>query len=116
MWVGSASGMLWQCPSGDYGHRGVQAGWGAFIQDMKAEIDKLRKTAEGHGESLKSAAIKYVDSDMQASKAFSELLERGELHRVSGSRSAGGIGRILDALGAAGDAEAHRRGESSTDG
>jgi hypothetical protein len=96
--VGSASGMVWQGPSGVYGHRGVQAGWGQFIEDMKAEIDKLRKTAQGHGESLKSAAIKYVESDTQASKAFSELLESGELHRVSGSRS---TGRILDALGPA---------------
>jgi hypothetical protein len=114
--VGSASGMLWQGPSGDYGHSGVQAGWGQFVEDMKAEIDKLRDKAKGHGESLKSAAIKYVESDTQASKAFSKLIERGELHGVPGSGSTGGIGRILGGLGTAGDVETHRRGKSSTDG
>jgi hypothetical protein len=106
--VSSASGMLWQGPSGDYGHRGVQAGWRQFIEDMKAELDKLCDTAKGHGESLKSAAIQYVESDTQASKAFGKLIERGELHGVRGSGSTGGIGRILDGFGTAGDAEAHR--------
>ena len=49
--IGSASGLLWQGPSGDYGHPGVQTGWGSFIDDVKSEVEssiaELKKTLEG---------------------------------------------------------------------
>ncbi|MFI9383891.1 hypothetical protein [Kutzneria sp. NPDC052558] len=93
--VGSAAAMLWQEPSGDYGHPGVQAGWGQFIEDMKSEIGKLRDKAEGHGESLKAAAMGYADSDSFAGKVIGAI--EGEFGQPGGTTGgvAGRIGRIL---------------------
>jgi hypothetical protein len=71
--IGSASGLLWQSPSGDYGHPGVQTGWGSFIDDVKSEVEKLAKKAEGHGEDLRTAAGKYAESDTQAGDAIGQL-------------------------------------------
>ncbi|QUQ69358.1 WXG100 family type VII secretion target [Kutzneria sp. CA-103260] len=90
--VGSAAGMLWQGPSGDYGHPGVQTGWEQFIEDMKSEINTLRDQAEGHGESLKTAAMGYADSDSVAGQAIGAIEEQVGL---PGGGIGGRIGRIL---------------------
>jgi len=100
--VGSAAAMLWQDPSGDYGHPGVQAGWGQFIEDMKSEIDKLRDKAEGHGESLKTAAMGYADSDSAAGQVIGKIEDQFGIPGVPGGGFAGGVGRIGRILGGAG--------------
>ncbi|WP_326569295.1 hypothetical protein VSH64_47465 [Amycolatopsis rhabdoformis] len=61
--VGSAAGLLWQGPSGDYGHAGVQAGWGSFVDDLKSVVDGLAGKAQGHGEDLRTAAVRYAAAD-----------------------------------------------------
>ncbi|WP_329057760.1 WXG100 family type VII secretion target [Amycolatopsis sp. NBC_01480] len=95
--VGSAGSMLWQGPSGDYGHPGVQTGWGSFIEDVKAEVGKLAKKAEGHGEDLRTAAVKYADSDSAASEALGKLGGGllGGLEGAPGGGITGGIGGVL---------------------
>jgi hypothetical protein len=95
--VGTAAGMVWQGPSGDYGHPGVHAGWGWFIEDMKAEIAQLREKADGHGESLKLAAAEYVDSDSEASHLIAKVDQR--LHDVPGGGFTGGTSKISQILG-----------------
>jgi hypothetical protein len=97
--VGSAAGMLWQGPSGDYGHTGVQSGWEQFMEDMKSEILTLRDKAEGHGEDLKTAAMGYAESDSLAGKAIGAVEEQiGQVGSAIGSVLGGAgsrIGRIL---------------------
>ena len=61
--VSTIVGAQWQGPSGDYGHSGVQQGWAAFIEQMKAHVDTLRSKADGHGEGLVSAAASYLDRE-----------------------------------------------------
>jgi hypothetical protein len=84
--IGGAEGMPWRGPSGDYGHAGVQAGWAQFIDDIKAEVKKLQEQGHTHGDDLKAAAVKYLESDETAG---------GQL---------GGLGELIDALPAAGGA------------
>ncbi|WP_063695756.1 hypothetical protein [Amycolatopsis orientalis] len=64
--IGSAAGLLWQGPSGDYGHPGVQAGWAGFVEEIQAEVARLTEIAEGHGDDLRTAAGKYAQSDAAA--------------------------------------------------
>ncbi|SMD07421.1 hypothetical protein [Kibdelosporangium aridum] len=61
--VSKVVGAVWQPPSGDYGHQGVQMGWSAFIEDMKKNIDGLREKADGHGNGLISAATSYLERE-----------------------------------------------------
>jgi hypothetical protein len=105
--IGSASGLLWQGPSGDYGHPGVQTGWGSFIDDVKSEVEKLAKKAEGHGEELRTVAGKYAESDTQAGDAIGKLGaglfdSLGGLQGAPGGGITGGLGGILDGAGQAG--------------
>jgi hypothetical protein len=37
--VGEVTKLVWQGPSGDYGHPGVQSGWERFIEEMKSQIE-----------------------------------------------------------------------------
>ena len=46
--VGQAAKLVWQGPSGNYGHPGVQGGWDQFVADAKAEINRLAQAAKGH--------------------------------------------------------------------
>lgn len=64
--VGSAAGLLWQGPSGDYGHRQLQAGWAGFIESIEAEVARLAEQTRGHGDNLRTAAGKYLQSDDDA--------------------------------------------------
>lgn len=68
--VGTLTGVPWQRPSGEYGHEGVQAGFGAFIEDMKSHVDGLRKTADGHGVGLGDAAKDYDNAEAEGSGAL----------------------------------------------
>ncbi|MEV8612698.1 hypothetical protein AB0383_33040 [Amycolatopsis sp. NPDC051373] len=68
--VGGAAGLLWQGPSGDYGHPGVQAGWGSFIADIESVVEGLTGKAHGHGEDLRTAAVRYAGADGTASDAI----------------------------------------------
>lgn len=61
--VGAIAGAIWQPPSGDYGHPGVQQGWSVFIEDMKKHVDGLKSQADGHGGNLISAATAYLDRE-----------------------------------------------------
>src|SRR5919199_47390 len=57
---------VWQGPSGDYGHAGVQAGWAGFIADMRRHVESLRDNADGHGQGLVATAGSYVDREVRA--------------------------------------------------
>lgn len=61
--VGKVASAVWQPPSGDYGHPGVQQGWGVFIEDMKKYVDELKTKADGHGENLVTAATSYLERE-----------------------------------------------------
>nr|CTQ91450.1 hypothetical protein [Kibdelosporangium sp. MJ126-NF4] len=61
--VGAVASAVWQPPSGDYGHPGVQQGWGVFIEDMKKHVDDLKTKADGHGDNLITAAGKYLEKE-----------------------------------------------------
>ncbi|WP_143086343.1 hypothetical protein [Amycolatopsis saalfeldensis] len=95
--VGSAGGLVWQGPSGDYGHPGVQGAWGSFIDGVKTEVEGLVKKAEGHGDGLRTAAQKYLGADESATG------EIGGLGTAIGSAAEavgkGVEGRIGDVLG-----------------
>ena len=96
--IGSAAGLLWQGPSGDYGHPGVQTGWGSFIDEVKSEVEKLARKAEGHGEDLRTAAGKYAESDTEAGDVLGKFGPG-----LAGSLGGHGvIGGILESAGEAG--------------
>jgi hypothetical protein len=106
--VGRAGSMLWQGPSGDYGNPGVQQGWGTFVEDLKAEIEKLCQKAYGHGDDLRAAATSYTESDSEADAAFGQvggLLDSGggtpALTGAPGGGFTGGLSSIMDRLGGA---------------
>jgi hypothetical protein len=64
--VSEVAGAVWQGPSGDYGHAGVQAGWAGFIEDMRSHVADLRAGAERHGAGLIATAQSYLDSEEDA--------------------------------------------------
>jgi hypothetical protein len=71
--VGEVTKLVWQGPSGDYGHPGVQSGWERFIEEMKSQIETLRDKADGHGQDLRAAAAAYVESDVQGSQELDRV-------------------------------------------
>ncbi|GAA4826590.1 hypothetical protein GCM10025787_00190 [Saccharopolyspora rosea] len=90
--VGQAAKLVWQGPSGNYGHPGVQGGWDQFVADAKAEINRLAQAAKGHGESLNDAARDYRESDQRVVDLLNQI--------IGGGTSAGG--RIDGLLGTSG--------------
>ncbi|MGW4484224.1 hypothetical protein ACWEOE_10340 [Amycolatopsis sp. NPDC004368] len=91
--VGGAAGLLWQGPSGDYGHPGVQAGWGSFIADLESVVEGLTGKAHGHGEDLRTAAVRYAGADDSASDAI--VKTAAEAFGSSGGGIFGPLGEIL---------------------
>ncbi|MCE7001593.1 hypothetical protein LWC34_01860 [Kibdelosporangium philippinense] len=73
--VGKVVGAVWQPPSGDYGHPGVQQGWSAFIEEMKKNIEALKDKADGHGHGLVTASKSYVETEAQAGSLLSKVGE-----------------------------------------
>lgn len=61
--IGQVAGAVWQGPSDDYGHPGVQMGWAGFIDQMKSHVETLRAKADGHGQNLVTAATSYLDRE-----------------------------------------------------
>lgn len=93
--ISRVSEMVWQGPSGEYGHRGVQTGWAHFIDDMKAQVDTLRAKAEGHGQGLVSAAGTYVESETDIGQNMAQAGSQLDALRPlggTGSTHAGGQG------------------------
>lgn len=82
--IGGVAGLVWQGPGGDYGHPGVQQGWAQFVEDMRGQVDTLKGVAEEHGEKLKSAATRYLESDSDVGKVV------------------GGLGDLIDGVGEGG--------------
>jgi hypothetical protein len=99
--IGGAAGLLWQGPSGDYGHPGVQAGWGSFLENVKAEVEKLAKKAEGHGEDLRTAAVKYANSDTGAV----DVLGKFGAGLSESPNGPGGLGAVLGGFGSLGESK-----------
>lgn len=93
--VGGARGMAWQCPSGDYGHAGVQAGWAQFVEDIKGQVENLLEKAYGHGDNLSSAAVQYLESEQSAGSALSGL---GELVDSLGPATGGAVGGTISSV------------------
>ncbi|MEV4604178.1 hypothetical protein AB0K15_43315 [Amycolatopsis sp. NPDC049253] len=95
--VGGAAGLLWQGPSGDYGHAGVQAGWGGFIADIASVVEGLTGKAHGHGEDLRTAAVRYAGADDTASDAIVKTAAKafGEHGGSSGVGIFGPLGGAL---------------------
>ncbi|MET0236674.1 MAG: hypothetical protein ABW224_18640 [Kibdelosporangium sp.] len=61
--IGEVAATVWQGPSADYGHAGVQSGYQLFIDDMKGYVTGLRDKADGHGQNLVTAAMSYLDGE-----------------------------------------------------
>jgi hypothetical protein len=70
--IDKVAGAVWQGPSGDYGHAGVQAGWAGFIEEMRGHVESLRDNADGHGRGLVAAAESYVDGEAGATGLIGE--------------------------------------------
>ncbi|MFD2469633.1 hypothetical protein [Amycolatopsis silviterrae] len=87
--IGGAAGLLWQGPSGDYGHPGVQAGWAGFIEEVRAEVARLTENADGHGDDLRTAAGKYSQSDAAATGAIGKF--GAGLGDLFGEAAGGGV-------------------------
>lgn len=85
--VGAVAGMVWQGPSGDYGHPGVQAGWAGFIEEMKAQVAALRDKANEHADGLRTAADQYQDSDTENGQALGGVFDSV----IPGGGWAGGV-------------------------
>lgn len=91
--IAGVADAIWQPPSGNYGHPGVQSGWASFIEQMKSHVEALREQADEHGRGLITAATSYLDLE---SNVGDFLTKAG-----SGLESLGGaIGSVLG--GAAG--------------
>ena len=99
---GHAGGMVWRGPSGDYGHPGVQGGWAQFVEDLKAEVNKLSQRADSHGEKLRTTAVDYADTDEAAGSVFGKVGEVVGASATSGGTGAGttGIAARLSGLDA----------------
>ncbi|WP_043843706.1 hypothetical protein [Amycolatopsis taiwanensis] len=93
--AGGAIGMAWNGPSGDYGHAGVQAGWAQFVEDIKAQVEQLLEKANGHGDDLKAAAVKYLESEQSAGSVLSGLGEMVDSLAPAGI-AGGAISSVLD--------------------
>jgi len=85
--VGKVASAVWQPPSGDYGHPGVQQGWSVFIEGMKKQIDDLRSNADGHGEGLITAATSYLERETGVGDLLGKV---GQLFEDSGTGLTGG--------------------------
>ncbi|WP_019819682.1 hypothetical protein [Saccharomonospora saliphila] len=97
--VGGAADLLWQGPSGDYGHPAVQAGWATFVERVRGAVEQLRAEAEEHGAGLTEAARRYLESEDE-SRGIVERFEHGL--GADGGPVAGGItGGIRNVLGGA---------------
>lgn len=71
--IGKVAGAVWQGPSGDYGHPGVQAGWTGFIDEMRRHVETLRDKADGHGQGLISTATSYSDTESDVGAIIGEV-------------------------------------------
>jgi hypothetical protein len=101
--VQKAAELVWQGPSGNYGHPGVQEGWGHFVQDAKAEIQKLTQATKGHGENLVQCAQHYLSLDEQvagllgnaAGDAISSIAGGAAQGAHAGSQAGGAAGSTV---------------------
>jgi len=91
--IGGVADLVWQGPSGDYGHAGVHRGWAIFIEDMKTAVQALHDKVNEHGESLKTAASVYEGSDAEVGAKLGGLGEA--VHSVGGMVGGGFAGPIL---------------------
>ncbi|MET9259991.1 hypothetical protein [Amycolatopsis sp. NPDC004079] len=94
--VGGSSGMPWQGPSGDYGHPQLQAGWAGFLESIEAEVARLAEQSQGHGDNLRTAAGKYLQSDDSATGAVGTF--GTGLGDLFGDGSGGRAGSGIDPL------------------
>jgi hypothetical protein len=102
--IGAVTGLVWEGPSGDYGHAGVQSGWAAFIEGMKSTVQGLHDKAGEHGESLRTAASAYEGSDAGVGTKMGEFGEAIGAAAGTGMVGGGFAGPIQDKIGAAGGA------------
>jgi len=86
--IRNVADLVWQGPSGDYGHAGVQTGWGQFIDDMKKSVQNLHDKADEHGIGLKGAASAYEEQDSGVGQLVGGI---GELIDSAGSSASGFI-------------------------
>lgn len=71
--IGGVVQLPWQGPTGDYGHSGVQRGWADFVENAKREVESLRDKAVEHGESLRAAAVKYLENEAETDATLTGL-------------------------------------------
>ncbi|WP_024873720.1 hypothetical protein [Saccharomonospora piscinae] len=95
--VGGVAGLMWQGPSGDYGHSGVQTAWGTFIEQLRAQVEALRDKAEEFGGDLGQAANRYLDTEAETNSTLAGL--GGLLEQQSGALGAAAGGVAGGALG-----------------
>jgi hypothetical protein len=88
--VATVAGMVWQGPTGDYGHPQVQAAWASFLDDLQDEVDVLHRTVLGHGDQLRDTAARYREVD----DANAAALEKAG---VPGGGWAGGVRGVGEA-------------------
>jgi hypothetical protein len=88
--IGNVAGAVWQGPSDDYGHPGVQMGWSEFIDQMKTHVETLRAKADGHGQNLTTAATAYLDRESGVGQALGQA--GSLLESAAGVLGGGGSG------------------------
>ncbi len=74
--LGRVLQLPWRGPTGDYGHSGVQQCWAEFVENAKREVESLRDKAVEHGESLRRAALAYLE---QETESHSNIAGLGDL-------------------------------------
>lgn len=109
---GGAGGLTWQPPSGDYGHEGVRQGWAQFVEDMREQFEKLRSAADQHGDSLRMAAVEYVEADADSGSTLAGIGAAIDDSGMVGGGWAGPLrNRDLDGDGQAGIMSSRRSRE-----
>jgi hypothetical protein len=90
--IGNVAAAVWQGPSADYGHAGVQCGYQLFIEEMKSHVESLRDKADGHGRNLATAATSYVDTEADAGAVITQA---GQPLEAAGTGFSGGATGFL---------------------
>jgi hypothetical protein len=71
--IGGVIQLFREGPTGDYGHSGVQRAWADFVENVKREVESLRDKAAEHGDSLRTAAIKYLEREAETGATLTGL-------------------------------------------
>jgi hypothetical protein len=102
--VRDVADILWDRPSGDYGHPVLGSAFAHFLDDIKDHVDTIHEAALGHGMNLKDTASHYRDADIGSGEVLRncwlspdtfEAIQRNlDKSGIPGGGWAGGVGGV----------------------